>query len=220
MREELAQWEEEKARIDATHVFDSMIKLNVGGHMFTTTRTTLTRFPDTMLGAMFSGRHALVKDGNGAYFIDRNGRHFEPILDFLRAPEAYTQAVLQKKGDTSELEIKADFYGLKDLMFPPPPIPPFVKAAPVTVRTPGGWSVTVTQDDAGLWYMECATPHAYARCLVKVCNTCGWGQPSSLPSSTHYNLGVARFTTGRTVTDAQPLTTERCSWDGTNCKCD
>ena len=68
MRDELAQWEEEKKRIATTHTFDPMIKINVGGQLFTTTHTTLTRYPDTMLGAMFSGRHALVKDDNGACF--------------------------------------------------------------------------------------------------------------------------------------------------------
>jgi hypothetical protein len=41
---------------------DSVIKLNVGGMLFTTSTATLTSCPDTMLGAMFSGRHALPKD--------------------------------------------------------------------------------------------------------------------------------------------------------------
>ena len=76
MRVELANWEEEKKRIASTHNLEATIKLDIGGHSFTTTLTTLTRFPDTMLGAMFSGRHALAKNEAGAHFIDRDGTHF------------------------------------------------------------------------------------------------------------------------------------------------
>jgi hypothetical protein len=217
MREEVAQWEEEKARIATTHTFDQKIKLDIGGHAFSTTLATLTRFPDTMLGAMFSGRHALVKDENGAYFIDRNGRHFEPILDFLRAPEAYKQAP-GNKGVKSEVEIEADYYGLKDLMFLGPSPAPLVKAASVTVTTHGGNKATVSQGDEGEWYMEAGS--IIPRCLVTVCNTCGYGQPSIYPSSSYYHLGVPRFTTGRATTDAQPKKTGTCNWNGAICTCD
>lgn len=210
MREELVNLEAEKARIATTCTFDAMINLNVGGQMFTTTLTTLTRYPDTMLGAMFSGRHALVKDQNGAYFIDRNGRCFEPILDFLRAPEAYKQT-LKDTGEKSGMEIEADYYGLKDLMFP---TPPFVKASPVDLTSAGGHETTVTQDDDGLWYMK---GNSYSRCLVKVCDTCGWGQPSRNFKIRHQEYGIAHFTTNRKITDAQPEKSFRCNWDGTYC---
>ena len=212
-RDERAAWEEEKARIATTHTFDSIIKLNVGGHVLATTLATLTRYPDTMLGAMSSGRHALVKDDNGAYFIDRDGTHFREIVNFLRAPEVYsTDAMVDRV--KLELKIEADFYGLKDLMFPAPPTPLFVKAAPVTMTRPNGVKATVTQDDAGLWYMEGISPFFYARCPVTVCTICGWGQPSC---SGTYGWGVARFTTGRTITDAQPRKTGTCDWNGKYC---
>ena len=61
-----------------------MLLLNVGGVFFTTLRTTLTRFPDSMLAAMFSGGHELQMDSRGAFFIDRNGTYFGYILEFLR----------------------------------------------------------------------------------------------------------------------------------------
>ena len=32
-----------------------VIELNVGGMLYTTTRSTLTKFPDSMLGRMFGG---------------------------------------------------------------------------------------------------------------------------------------------------------------------
>ena len=37
----------------------------------TVPRSTLTAVPDSMLGAMFSGRHKLRTDDNGRAFIDR-----------------------------------------------------------------------------------------------------------------------------------------------------
>jgi hypothetical protein len=225
-RQEHAEWEAEKKRIATTHTFDPIVKLNVGGHSFTTTLATLTRYPDIMLGAMFSGRHALVKDENGAYFIDHDGTHFREILNFLRVPETYSTDAVPDRVKI-ELKVEADFYGLKDLMFPPPPIPPFAKAEPAAVDNAGGWSVTVTQDDAGLWYMEDgrAKQRKISRgtgttvgnmCLVSVCDECGWGQPSG---STDYCSGIADFTTGRTITDAQPRKTETCNWDGDYCYC-
>jgi len=58
----------------------------VGGHKFTTSLPTLTSVPDTFLQSMFSGRHPLARDGDGVFFIDRNGDHFRHILSYLRDP--------------------------------------------------------------------------------------------------------------------------------------
>ena len=58
--------------------------LNVGGYRYTTTRSTLSKYPESMLGAMFSGRHKLIRDSNGCYFIDSDGENFRHILSFLR----------------------------------------------------------------------------------------------------------------------------------------
>ena len=58
--------------------------LNVGGMYYTTLRTTLLRFPDSMLAAMFNGQQELVRDSQGAYFIDRCGTYFGYILEYLR----------------------------------------------------------------------------------------------------------------------------------------
>lgn len=59
------------------------VQLNVGGSLFHTTRSTLAK-QDTMLRAMFSGRLPTVSDSDGWILIDRSGRHFGIILDFLR----------------------------------------------------------------------------------------------------------------------------------------
>lgn len=53
-----------------------------GGVLYVTTRATLCR-KGSYFEAMFSGRHALTQV-DGAYYLDRNGRVFEGVLDFLR----------------------------------------------------------------------------------------------------------------------------------------
>ena len=49
---------------------ERIIELNVGGVFYTVSRDTLLRLPNTMLEAMFSGRHQQQKH-DGRYFIDR-----------------------------------------------------------------------------------------------------------------------------------------------------
>lgn len=62
----------------------SVVRLNVGGMMFSTTVDTLTqRDTYSMLAVMFSGRHRLHMDSKkGAVFIDRDGTHFRHILNW------------------------------------------------------------------------------------------------------------------------------------------
>lgn len=60
------------------------IKLDVGGYKFSTTLTTLTADPDSMLAAMFSGRFMVEKNEDGCVFIDRDGQYFHHILNWLR----------------------------------------------------------------------------------------------------------------------------------------
>ncbi|XP_063699962.1 BTB/POZ domain-containing adapter for CUL3-mediated RhoA degradation protein 3 [Culicoides brevitarsis] len=59
------------------------VKLNIGGSLFQTTISTLTKH-DSMLRAMFSGRMEILTDAEGWILIDRCGKHFDIILNFLR----------------------------------------------------------------------------------------------------------------------------------------
>ena len=61
-----------------------VIAINVGGYYFETKLSTLTKDKDSMLAAMFSGRHELDTDSEGRYFIDRDGTYFKEILNYLR----------------------------------------------------------------------------------------------------------------------------------------
>ncbi|XP_048467703.1 uncharacterized protein LOC125486001 [Rhincodon typus] len=59
------------------------VKLNVGGALYYTTMQTLTK-QDTMLKAMFSGRMEVLTDSEGWILIDRCGKHFGAVLNYLR----------------------------------------------------------------------------------------------------------------------------------------
>ena len=88
------------------------VKLNVGGRLFSTSIDTLTK-QDNMLRAMFSGRMDVATDSDGYILIDRCGKHFELILNYLRDEDA--QGVALYLNDKSELELhevlkEAKFY--------------------------------------------------------------------------------------------------------------
>ncbi|KAJ1429909.1 BTB/POZ protein [Ochromonadaceae sp. CCMP2298] len=112
--EEIKRWEAEKAELAGVQDFQPIVNLNVGGVRCTTSLTTLQRFPDSMLGCMFSGRHALPKGEDGHFFIDRDGTHFRHILNFLRSPEGYTMEL--GVADARELQRESEYYGIDELM--------------------------------------------------------------------------------------------------------
>ena len=84
------------------------VKLNVGGVKYETTLTTLTADGDeSMLGSMFSGRHALVTNDDGEVFLDRDGTHFGLVLNVLRDTSV---EVLMK--DRSALSAELQYLGI------------------------------------------------------------------------------------------------------------
>ena len=99
----------------------SVVKLSVGGARFQTTLATLQRFPGTFLEVMFNGTWRLELDDKGYHFIDRDGTHFRHILNFLREP-AHFECELTPC-ELRELRRECKYYGLDDLMFPPPESP-------------------------------------------------------------------------------------------------
>ena len=116
VEEEKRDWEIEKTRVKATKTFEKIVTLNVGGSRYTTTLSTLTKYPDSMLGAMFSGRHALVQQEDGSYFIDRDGEAFSYILSYLRDSNIVLALVPTfMMGLRLRLEYEARFYQLQEL---------------------------------------------------------------------------------------------------------
>eukprot|EP01022_Parablepharisma_sp_SALTPOND_P008440 TRINITY_DN136022_c0_g1_i1.p1 TRINITY_DN136022_c0_g1~~TRINITY_DN136022_c0_g1_i1.p1 ORF type:complete len:554 (-),score=28.75 TRINITY_DN136022_c0_g1_i1:158-1819(-) len=63
---------------------DEIFQINIGGtHKITASKKTLCKFPESMLGAMFSGRHKL-RTHKGKVFIDRDGEAFCMMISYLR----------------------------------------------------------------------------------------------------------------------------------------
>ena len=92
----------------------NIIKLNVGGHYFTTSETTLLADKNSMLGTMFSGYYKLTKSGDDSCFIDVDGTYFHIILNFLRG--RITVSELPKDEEVLQnLRAEADFYQLSTL---------------------------------------------------------------------------------------------------------
>jgi hypothetical protein len=61
---------------------DKIIKLNVGGKCFSTYRSTLLTYPETLLGRMYSDNQNFKVDD--IQFFDRSSKLFEYILNFYR----------------------------------------------------------------------------------------------------------------------------------------
>jgi WD40 repeat protein len=97
LRERYKQQQKEKMEL---------VKLNIGGWRYTTTKATLTRISSSFFNALMEGDIPSTLDDEGAYFIDREGRYFEPILNFMRTGELIIPKSMSKEAVLHE----ADFY--------------------------------------------------------------------------------------------------------------
>ena len=101
---------------DVYKIQENKIKLDIGGQMFTTSLLTLTKDPESMLAAMFSGRHKLRQEGDGSYFIDRDGVHFRYILNYLRDGCLKEGTLPNNDVLWGELLNEAEYFQLGDLI--------------------------------------------------------------------------------------------------------
>ncbi|XP_033116647.1 BTB/POZ domain-containing protein KCTD6-like [Anneissia japonica] len=99
--------------LPAVEVADEVLNLNVGGCIYTTSRSTLARYPDSMLGSMFSGRLPSAVDDCHRYIIDGDGPTFRHILNFLRRSKLILPDGF-KEWDI--LSAEADYYQLQELI--------------------------------------------------------------------------------------------------------
>ncbi|XP_078543511.1 BTB/POZ domain-containing protein KCTD1 isoform X1 [Lissotriton helveticus] len=61
------------------------VHIDVGGHMYTSSLATLTKYPDSRISRLFDGTEPIVLDSlKQHYFIDRDGQMFRYILNFMR----------------------------------------------------------------------------------------------------------------------------------------
>ncbi len=90
---------------------NDIVKLNVGGWKYDTTRSTLgvgstCNFFTRMLDDDDTGRIPCERDEEGRIFIDRDGRTFEGVLNYMRSRK------ILDKTDTKRRKVEFDFYGI------------------------------------------------------------------------------------------------------------
>jgi hypothetical protein len=86
---------------------DRRVVLNVGGRHFETFRNTLLKYPQTLLGTMFSERNeklAKAQDPNGEYFFDRDPDLFPVILNFYRTGKVSIPPHVSREAVIAELD--------------------------------------------------------------------------------------------------------------------
>ena len=85
------------------------VVLNVGGTRFHTTRTTLTQRQGTFLSKMFEPDSAFHHpcDSDGAILIDRDGRYFGVVLNYLRHGRLIIEPGLAEHGVYQEVRCNA-----------------------------------------------------------------------------------------------------------------
>lgn len=82
----------------------AVVRINVGGTVFSTLRSTLVAFPSSLLAAMV-GANNVARDSEGNIFVDRDPRTFEAILAFLRGEPL-------SPDEMRRFSAAADYFGL------------------------------------------------------------------------------------------------------------
>ncbi|CAL2033872.1 unnamed protein product [Caenorhabditis brenneri] len=90
----------------------NIVKLNIGGTVFQTTKSTLMKFDGFFQTMLKTGVPRLGKDETGAIFIDRSPKHFELILNYMRDGSVN---IPDSKPDIQEIQVEAQFYSLHTL---------------------------------------------------------------------------------------------------------
>ncbi|XP_055490271.1 BTB/POZ domain-containing protein KCTD1 isoform X2 [Leucoraja erinacea] len=90
------------------------VHIDVGGHMYTSSLATLTKFSDSRIGRLFDGTEPIVLDSlKQHYFIDRDGQMFRYILNFLRTSKLFIPDDFK---DYSLLYEEARYFQLQPLL--------------------------------------------------------------------------------------------------------
>lgn len=93
--------------------FPSVVELNVGGVLYTTSLSTLTKNSDSLLGQIFTGKEGIGKDSKGRYFVDRDGVLFRYVLDFLRNQKLVLPENFHER---ERLKNEAEYFNMADMI--------------------------------------------------------------------------------------------------------
>jgi hypothetical protein len=102
-----------KPNSDESMNCNDIIEFNVGGCQYTTSKTTIMSYPDSMLSLMVAGLMPSATDKKKRIFIDRDGPLFRHVLNFLRdkqlnLPDGFTEY--------AQLRQEADFYRIEPII--------------------------------------------------------------------------------------------------------
>eukprot|EP01006_Ploeotia_vitrea_P026453 TRINITY_DN59437_c0_g1_i1.p1 TRINITY_DN59437_c0_g1~~TRINITY_DN59437_c0_g1_i1.p1 ORF type:complete len:542 (+),score=47.20 TRINITY_DN59437_c0_g1_i1:102-1628(+) len=136
---------------EAAEASQYLIKLNIGGTEFTTTKHTLLKEPDTFFHAMLRSG-SWQPDHGESYFVDRNARFFQDILDYLRDGELYLTVDKLGEDDCKRFKADVEYYQIDSLLAmlcdDPPPLMTFEQINTVAgngMRSFGGDGSLATQ---------------------------------------------------------------------------
>ena len=101
-----------KHQLQMYSITSENIGLNVGGKIYQTRRETLTREPDSYFTALLSGESPHARDAQGNFLIDRDGKLFRHVLNYLRS--FYLQP-LENEVLLTSLQNEAEYFGLNIL---------------------------------------------------------------------------------------------------------
>merc|ERR1712000_201612 len=109
-RSPLRQTKENRLETEEAIMLDGTpVKLNVGGRTFHTSRATLLQRGRNFFWGLLTHSIASTLDEKGAYFIDRNGELFSPLLDYLRTGKLLVPPGMSRAAVLEE----ANFYSIE-----------------------------------------------------------------------------------------------------------
>ncbi|CAF0818161.1 unnamed protein product [Adineta steineri] len=110
------EWKSIKLKLSTTSIKGKVI-LDVGGVKHTTSVDTLTKVKNTFFAALFSKKWELERDPNdNSIFIDRNGKLFEHILEYLRT-ESVPNDIMINESLRQRLIIEAEYFCIDNLIY-------------------------------------------------------------------------------------------------------
>ncbi|PRP82030.1 hypothetical protein PROFUN_03720 [Planoprotostelium fungivorum] len=108
MKMKRSQTVEAEARLTNNAKFQNAerVVLNIGGTRFETCASTLSKYPDSLLGTMFHerNRHLRCMDSKGEYFFDRCPNAFTAIIEFYRTGHLQRPHTVNRKVMRNEVD--------------------------------------------------------------------------------------------------------------------
>jgi hypothetical protein len=113
-KESAARSDSSTYTLPSPSMLSNKIRLDVGGRVFATSKTTLLAQKNSFFDGMFGGRFTTQPDADGTYFIDRDPTMFGHILNFMRGQTLKLSKLNEEELQT--LKEDAEFYQLPDLI--------------------------------------------------------------------------------------------------------